>query len=216
MRDSDPSSLPVGKGSSELLKKYPHALYSHILLAIREQIWKDINAIKMWSLVLDQRTFRSEPTMTLVQDPETRTLQFRESNSVREIANWHQWQCAFRTYKSIYLMLHPKKELEMTKYKMASRSSQPSAIGQQLLHMINSSDSTSVTFQRGHGRELTQTYLLPSWLQTDFQSAQAREDSHLAEMGKNSQRESAMHSIAAIALGGKDAGLTTGARCATK
>ena len=74
MRDLDPSTLPVGKGSSELLKKYLHTLYTHVPLALREQIWKDINAIKMQSLVLDQRTFRSEPTMILVQDPETRTL----------------------------------------------------------------------------------------------------------------------------------------------
>ena len=50
------------------------------------------------------------------QDLETHALQFQESNVVKDIYNWNQWQRAFKTFKALYLMAYPDKEPEMTKY----------------------------------------------------------------------------------------------------
>ena len=111
-----PMGTPLGKDMSFLLKRYPHALYTHVPISLRGKVWKNEAAIEMKNLILDQRSFRSQPTMTLVQDPETNALQFHESNSIKDIYNWNQWQRAFRTFKALYLMAYPDKEPEMTKY----------------------------------------------------------------------------------------------------
>ncbi len=108
--------MPVGKDNTYLLKHYPHALYAHVPSPLREWVWKNLG-VELKSLLLDLKSYKGQPTMTLVHDPVTNALQFKESNAAKDIYNWTMWQKAFCTFKALYLMVHPQKEPEITKYK---------------------------------------------------------------------------------------------------
>ncbi len=110
-----PSGQPVGKDNTFLLKRYPHSLYVHIPGLLREKVWKNPR-IEMKSLLLDLKGYKGQPSMTLVRDPVMNALQFKESNAAKDIYNWTMWQKAFCTFKALYLMVHPQKEPEITKY----------------------------------------------------------------------------------------------------